>query len=417
MIDPGIVRAASFAVCGGTLVAVATRAAGLSEAFWAICGALALLAVGGVSVREALMAVSRGTDVYLFLVGMMMLAGLLRFHGVFDWLAMHALRAAQGSPLRLLGLVYLIGVAVTALLSNDATAVVLAPAVAAALARTDAKPLPYLYACAFVANAASFLFPISNPANLVVYGDRLPPLGLWLAAFGPASLVAIVLTFLALWVVMRPSLREPIADGSEPVHLTKAGRLALRLASLSALAMVAAAVFAYPLGEVTIVAAAISLGVLSVRRPSAIRAVARTTAWSIVPLVGGLFVIVAALDHLGLIALVRSGIFWAQALPGARGPLVLSAAITFACALANNLPVALLAGFSLASTHAHPVIAHAALVAVDLGPNLAVSGSLATLLWLRALRHEGIVVTPGQFARVGACVLTPALIGAVLILH
>jgi arsenical pump membrane protein len=417
LIDPGVARAVSFGVCGVTLIAVATRAAGLSEALWATCGALLLVAAGGVSVHEALVAVSRGTDVYLFLAGMMVLAGLLRYHGVFAWLAMHALSAARGSALRLLGLVYLVGVAVTALLSNDATAVVLAPAVASALARTGARPLPYLYACAFVANAASFLLPISNPANLILYGDRLPPLGAWLAAFGLASLAAIVLTLVALVAVMRGSLRDDVADTSEPVSLTSAGRLAVALAGFSALAMVAAAVFAYPLGRVTILAAAISLGAISLSRPSTAAAVARTTAWSIVPLVAGLFVVVAALDRLGLAALARTGMLAAQALPGTLGPGALSAAITFACVLANNLPVALLAGVSLAGMHAHPVIAHTALVAVDLGPNLAVSGSLATLLWLRALRHEGIVVTPGEFARIGACVLAPALIGAVLVVH
>ena len=164
-------------------------------------------------------------------------------------------------------------------------------------------------------------------------------------------------------------------------------------------------------------AATLSLAVISVSRPSTAAAVARATAWSIVPLVAGLFVVVAALDRLGLVALVREGFLAAQALPGPVGPEALGAVVTFACVIANNLPVALLAGFSLTGMRAHAVIAHAALVAVDLGPNLAVSGSLATLLWLRALRQEGIVVTPGEFARIGACVLAPALIGAMLVVH
>ena len=72
---------------------------------------------------------------------------------------------------RLFLLVYLVGVLVTVFLSNDATAVVLTPAVFAATQAAKAdKPLPYLFVCAFVANAASFVLPISNPANLVVYG-------------------------------------------------------------------------------------------------------------------------------------------------------------------------------------------------------------------------------------------------------
>ena len=71
----------------------------------------------------------------------------------------------------------------TVFFSNDATVVVLTPAVATMLARTRVSPYPYLFACAFVANAASFVLPISNPANLVLYGGALPRLGAWLAAF------------------------------------------------------------------------------------------------------------------------------------------------------------------------------------------------------------------------------------------
>ncbi len=88
--------------------------------------------------------------------------------------------------------------AVTMLLSNDATAVVLTPAVCAAARAVRAPPLPYVYICAFVANAASFILPISNPANLVVFGNQLPPLGVWLAQFTLPSLVAIVATFIVL---------------------------------------------------------------------------------------------------------------------------------------------------------------------------------------------------------------------------
>ena len=67
-----------------------------------------------------------------------------------------------------------VGTLVTIFLSNDATAVVLTPAVAAATRTAKVEPLPYLFICAFIANAASFVLPISNPANLVLYGDHMP---------------------------------------------------------------------------------------------------------------------------------------------------------------------------------------------------------------------------------------------------
>ena len=94
---------------------------------------------------------------------------LARREGVFDWLAGHALAASKSSPRRLFALACVVGVGVTVLLSNDATAVVLTPAVQSAVKAAQAEPLPYLMICAFIANAASFVLPISNPANLVVF--------------------------------------------------------------------------------------------------------------------------------------------------------------------------------------------------------------------------------------------------------
>src|SRR4029077_17244907 len=108
-------------------------------------------------------------------------------HGVFDWLSSIAIRKSQGSCLKLFALVYAIGTAVTILMSNDATAVVLTPAILTAVRRARVQPLPYLFVCAFIANAASFVLPISNPANLVVFQGAMPPLENWMLAFGVPS--------------------------------------------------------------------------------------------------------------------------------------------------------------------------------------------------------------------------------------
>ena len=100
----------------------------------------------------------------------MLLAETAREEKLLDWLAAHATRRAKGSPTRLFLLIYGVGTVVTIFLSNDATAVVLTPAVAAAMRVAEVeRPLPYLLICAFIANAASFVLPISNPANLVIY--------------------------------------------------------------------------------------------------------------------------------------------------------------------------------------------------------------------------------------------------------
>ena len=199
----------------------------LPEAVWAVLGAVALVAFGLLSWSDALAGVAKGTDVYLFLAGVMLIAELARREGLFDWLAAWAVAFARGSPQRLFWLIYAVGTLVTVLLSNDATAVVLTPAVAAATRAAGATPLPYLLICAFIANAASFALPISNPANLVVFGSAMPPLLDWLARFGLASVVAIGITYAVLRLTQRDALAaERIASHVARPTLGRGGHAA-----------------------------------------------------------------------------------------------------------------------------------------------------------------------------------------------
>ncbi len=201
-----VATGATWAICAAATAGVIARPFRWPEAVWAVSGAASLLAFGLLAPSDALRAIGKGTDVYLFLVGMMLLSETAREQGLFDWVAAVAVRHARGSPRRLFALVYATGIVTTTFLSNDATAVVLTPAVYAAARRAKAEPLPLLFACALIANAASFVLPISNPANLVLYGGRMPPLGAWFASFALPSIAAIVVTFAMLRHVERAGL-------------------------------------------------------------------------------------------------------------------------------------------------------------------------------------------------------------------
>lgn len=80
--------------------------------------------------------------------------------------------------------------------------------------------------------------------------------------------------------------------------------------------------------------------------------------------------------------------------------------------LFNNLPAGLIAGYAVAAAHAPGQVSNAVLIGVDLGPNLSVTGSLATILWLTALRREGIDVPAVGFLKLGVAVMLPALAAA-----
>jgi len=401
---------ATWGICTLAALAILIRPRGWPEAVWAVAAALLLVISSLLPWQRALSAVAQGTDVYLFLAGMMLLAELARAEGLFDWLAALATRAARGSAARLFVLIYLVGTAVTILLSNDATAVVLTPAVYAAARSARAEPLPLLFICAFIANAASFVLPISNPANLVVFGEHVPTLGVWLSRFILPSAISISVTFVALWLTQRRALIAPIATQVPLPVLAGGGRLAAAAIAATAVILLAANALGRPLGAPTFIAAVVAVSIVLARTRRAIWPLLRDIHWSILPLVAGLFVLVAGLEQTGLLrqmnAVLQGYTHRAAALAA------WSAGIAVACASngLNNLPVALIARYSAANTLTDPGLSNALLIGVDLGPNLAVTGSLATILWLGALRREGQQVSAMMFLRLGMIVMPPALL-------
>jgi arsenical pump membrane protein len=396
------------------IAGVIIRPFDLPEAVWAVGGALLLVVLGLLPVSDALAGVAKGGDVYLFLAGMMLLADLGRQEGLFDWLAASAVRHARGSGARLFALTYAVGVIVTVFLSNDATAVVLTPAVYAAAKAAGAKPLPYLLVCAFVANAASFVLPISNPANLVVYGRAMPPLAAWLAQFALPSLLAIALTFAVLRAKLGGEIAISLRAAKPATGLSRGGLLAGLGIGATGIVLLVASGFGARLGLPTFCAGFVTtLLVFALHRKPPWPLISRIS-WSVLPLVAGLFVLVEALRKAGVIE-VLARMLHEEALRSVAWTATVAGAIAaFACNLMNNLPTALIAGSSLA--HAPMPIAGAVLIGVDLGPNLSVTGSLATILWLIALRREGESIGAWGFLKLGMMVMPPALVGALLAL-
>src|ERR1700744_1151364 len=199
----------------------------IPEVYWVGGGAILLIGLRLIPLQRAGKAAAEGSDVYLFLIGMMLLSELAREHGVFDWLSSAALQSAGGSTRRLFTLVYGIGTLVTIFMSNDATAVVLTPAILTVVRKAKVQPLPYLFACAFIANAASFVLPISNPANLVVFHQGMPPLGRWLLSFGVPSLLSIASTYAVMLPVFRADLGATIEEKVETKRLGGNGKMVL----------------------------------------------------------------------------------------------------------------------------------------------------------------------------------------------
>jgi arsenical pump membrane protein len=413
MISPALAPLLLSLIVGISILLMLIRPCNIPEAYWIGGGVLLLSVLGLLPLPLAGRAVEKALDVCLFLIGMMLLSELAREHGVFDWLSSVAVRSANDSRSRLFAMVYAVGTIVTIFMSNDATAVVLTPAILTAVRKAKVEPLPYLFVCAFIANAASFLLPISNPANLVVFHNQMPSLGRWLLSYGVPCLLSIAATFMVMRWLFRKVLCAAIKCEVEDKPLTSDGRLVLGGLAVMVGVLLTASSLGKDLGLPACLAALAITAVVSLKAGTNLLRLAREISWGTLALVAGLFVMVDAIERVGVMGQTQQWLAWAQTLGSTTGALITGFAVGIANNLVNNLPLGLIAGSTLQATHIKGLIADTVLIGVDLGPNLSITGSLATILWLIALRKEGLDVSFWDFLKVGAVAMPVALLAAI----
>lgn len=401
-----------------TIVCVLVRPYKVQEWAYASGGAILLVVLTLLPLKVAGSALLKGVDVYLFLIGMMMLSETARIEGVFDYVSSQASRHARGSSLLLFFYIYAAGTLVTVFLSNDATAVVLTPAVYSAVKKSGAVARPYLFACAFIANAASFVLPISNPANLVVYQSQLPPIGIWLKTFLIPSLLSITATYLILLLWFRKDLNKKISLTSADLVLPLSNRGKVAFAGIGCViaALFLASAKHWELGLPTLIAASLVLASVSLMQRNFPLKEIKGISWSVIPLVGGLFVIVEAINRAGALDLMTKYFQYVSKLPEIEGHFSAAFGVGILSNILNNLPVGLMSGISVGYQGISDSVRNAVLIGVDLGPNLSVTGSLATILWLIVLRREGESMSGFSFFAVGLLAMPIALAAAILAL-
>jgi arsenical pump membrane protein len=228
------------------------------------------------------------------------------------------------------------------------------------------------------------------------------------------SVVSIVVTFVCLRVLERKDLRAEIQLAGEPIQLSTGGRITLAGVAVAAVVLLVASAMGKPLGAPTFFVGLFVLLVATIRDRRAPKIVVTGVSWSVLPLVAGLFMIVGALNRGGMLQLTQRGLEWLTQVSANYGKLIVGVAVALLSNVMNNLPVGLASGTALQQMHSSGVLTHAVLIGVDLGPNLSVTGSLATILWLIALRREGVEITAVQFLKTGAIVMPVALLLSLL---
>ena len=394
-----------------------------SDYIWALLGAVLLVALGYVPLVEAGWALMQSLDVIAFLIGMMLLSELAADVGIFTWLADSAVVWSRGSAVALFAIVYGCGIVTTMLLSNDATAVVLTPAVALMARRAKVDPVPLVLACAFVANAASFLLPVANPANLVLYHAHPPLLSVWLETFFSSALVCTFVTGLLLFFTQRHRLRAHVEIPHDRTHPNAQMRIVLTGILCIAAALLVASQAGYALGAMTFLLATVLVALLAYGGHTRIEKCFSGVSWGVLTLVAALFVVTAAVDHMGVTDAVRRLLVMQTSLSKPLASASFAGGITLFSMFVNNLPVGLLT--SHVFLHDTTVLLgmpagygqRVALIAIDAGPNLAVTSSLATLLWLQVLKKHAIEYSSWAFLRQGMIIVPISLWAALTVLH
>src|ERR1700730_14168006 len=184
-----------------------TRPFRWNEELIATGGAPVLFLLGLISPADAFLTLVRDWNTFLFFLGMMALSALAEAAGLFDWLAVQAARFAGKSAARLFLNVFLLGSLISMILSNDATALILTPIVYVLVTKLRLPVLPYLFACTFVADTASFLLPISNPINIIILSRFPLDLFTFLKLLFLPSLVVIAINIAVFFLIYRQQLK------------------------------------------------------------------------------------------------------------------------------------------------------------------------------------------------------------------
>ncbi|MCH9640325.1 MAG: arsenic transporter [Actinomycetia bacterium] len=394
---------------------------GLPEAVLAVPAAAVIVVLGIVSPAEALRQLETLGPTVGFLAAILVLAYLADVAGMFTWLGGLLGKLSAGQPVRLLGLVFAAAAVITAVLSLDATVVLLTPVVFRTAVGLGLRAKPHVYACTHLANSASTLLPVSNLTNLLAFSATGLSFLQFAALMGLPWLAVIAVEYVAFRWFFRDDLRPAPAPAGTKPHRDEAPR------NEEMAPIPAPPVFVFGVLGITLlgfgasglvgvepvwvaVAGAALLAVRSlIRREISVSELVREASPLFCLFVFALGIVVAGVTGHGMGRALGAMLPTEPSFAGLLGVALIAAVLAN---VVNNLPATLVM-LGVLGLDPHPGLVLAMLIGVNVGPNLTYVGSLATLLWRRVLASREAAPTLTEFLRLGALTVPIGLLAGV----
>lgn len=404
-----------------TLLLILIRPRGLNEAWATMIGAALMFLTGQETIQQGIHITMQGLDVLAFLFALMLLSSLLDRSGFFEWAAIWAARWAKGNGKSLYRNVFLLGAMTTALLSLDTTAIILTPIVLSFVRRLKLPSLPFLIACAFIANTGSLLLPVSNLTNLLFQGAFQFSFAAFALRMIVPQIVVVVLNYLLFKFYFRNKLpaRFDVAELPQPDSVIidkKYFQGAVLVLITVTIGYFAGSFYGILPYVIALIAAAVLLCWGFVRKQVDWK-IAKGISWSLFPFIVGLFIVIQGVENLGLAKFAARGLLSIQHAPLLLQMLCTAFGTAIGSNVVNNIPMALLSVSVLKEAHASDPIQFAALIGCNIGPNLTVAGSLATMLVITSARQKGEAMGALDFFKVGIWATPLLLLAAVIALY
>ncbi len=418
-----------------TLTLVILKPRGLGIGFSALGGALLALATGVVTLQDVPTVWGIVWNATFTLIALVIISLILDEAGFFRWLALLLARAGLGSGRLLFPLVILLGALVTALFTNDGTALIWTPTVMEMLLLLRFSPkavLAFVFATGFIADATSLPLPVSNLSNIIAVDYFNISFLRYSLVMIPLNFVAIASSLVVLWFyfdryIPRHYNLARLPPPEEAIRDPLVCQWSFPVLGLLLIGYFIAQPLAIPVSLIAGIAALFMLALAGrwfqkdVTAVISIPKVLREAPWQVILFSLGMYLVVFGLRNAGMTAILSQ---WLRSLSGwgltaaATGTGLLATVLS---SVMNNLPTVLINSLAIQDVGGidpdiREVMVYANVIGCNIGAKITPIGSLSTLLWLNVLARKGMRISWRMYLRIALSLTIPVLFICLLFL-